>query len=316
MKILITELMWEEGVQELKKQGFEVDYNESLWGNRNLLLSKIKDYDGMIVRNQTQVDREIINSGRNLKVIGRLGVGLDNIEVNAAKERDIKVVFGRHANATSVAEYVIAAMLSAVRPINLANYDIRNGEWNRKKHTGGELYNKTLGLIGLGEISHRVAKRAAAFGMNIIGYDPFVTEYDHIVSESAVKQINSLNDLLSHADFVSIHVPLIPETKKLISINELEAMKPNAYIINTSRGGIIDEEALSFALNSKMIAGAILDVLEVEPITPSNPLLSCPNAILTPHIAGLTNESQTRTSLLVARELAKILKGKHSLCIV
>lgn len=316
MRILITEIIWNEGVEELVKQGLEVDYDENLWGNREKLLQVVKHYDAIIVRNQTKVDQELLEAGNRLKVVGRLGVGLDNIDTIAAKERGIKVIYARHANATSVAEYVMAAMLSANRPLHLADYDIRKGHWNRKKYTGEELADKTLGLIGLGEISHRVAKRANAFGMKVIGFDPFITEYDHIVSETGVQVKDSLEELLSVSDFVSLHVPLTAATKYLISETELNRMKPSAVIINTSRGGIIDENELSIALNNHTIAGAFLDVLEIEPISQSNRLLSCERVILTPHIAGLTNESQIRTSLLVAKEVAKILKGNPSLCTI
>lgn len=316
MRILITEIIWNEGVEELVKQGLEVDYDENLWGNREKLLQVVKHYDAIIVRNQTKVDQELLEAGNRLKVVGRLGVGLDNIDTIAAKARDIKVIYARHANATSVAEYVMAAMLSANRPLHLADYDIRKGHWNRKKNTGEELADKTLGLIGLGEISHRVAKRANAFGMKVIGFDPFITEYDHIVSETGVQVKDSLEELLSVSDFVSLHVPLTAATKYLISETELNRMKLSAVIINTSRGGIIDENELSIALNNHTIAGAFLDVLEIEPISQSNRLLSCERVILTPHIAGLTNESQIRTSLLVAKEVAKILKGNPSLCTI
>ncbi|QNG59335.1 hydroxyacid dehydrogenase [Metabacillus idriensis] len=314
MKILITEMIWDEGINELEELGFEVDYEESLWKERERLLIKVKEYDAVIVRNQTNVNQELLSAGHKVKVIGRLGVGLDNIDLHAAKEKGIKVVFGRHANATSVAEYVMAAILTANRPLYLADADIRKGGWDRKQYTGEEIYQKTIGLIGMGEISHRVAKRAKAFGMKVVGYDPFVTEYDHIVSETDVDQLDSLQQLLQISDVVSLHIPLNSATKHLISLRELETMKTRACLINTSRGGIIDEEALAYALKNQLIAQAYLDVLEVEPVSPSNPLLSCKNAVLTPHIAGLTNESQVRTSRLVAKEVGKILKGKVSLC--
>ncbi|MDQ1002548.1 D-3-phosphoglycerate dehydrogenase [Neobacillus niacini] len=316
MKALITELIWNEGIEELLRQGYEVNYDESLWNNRVKLVNLVKDYDAIIVRNQTKVDQELLNAGTRLKVVGRLGVGMDNIDIAAAKKRGIQVVYGRHANATSVAEYVLSAMLSANRPLHKANADIRAGYWNRKKFTGGEISNKSLGLVGLGEISHRVAKRALAFGMKVIGYDPFITEYDHIVSETGIQLIESLEDVLTKSDFISFHVPLTPQTHHLISEFELRKMKPSAYIINTSRGGIINENALAAALKSQTIAGAFLDVLEVEPISQTNQLLSCETATITPHIAGLTDESQIRTSLLVAKEVVKILNGERSLCVV
>ncbi|MFD1707918.1 hydroxyacid dehydrogenase [Siminovitchia sediminis] len=316
MKVLITELMWNDGIEELKKQGIEVDYHEELYKDREKLLEIVKYYDAMIVRNQTKVDQELLKAASHVKVIGRLGVGMDNIDIPQLKNKNIKLVYARNANATSVAEYVLSAMLTASRPLYLANVDTKKGNWNRKLFTGSELSGKTLGLIGLGEIAHRVAKRAASFGMKVIGYDPFVIDYDLIVSDTGVELERSLNELLSRSDFVSLHVPLTPDTKHLISDDELQMMKPAAYLINTSRGGIISENALLKALNNQTIAGAFLDVLEVEPISQDHPFLLCDNAFITPHISGLTDESQRRTSVLVAREVAKILKGKPSLMVL
>ncbi|WP_318153029.1 hydroxyacid dehydrogenase [Metabacillus arenae] len=314
--MLVTEVMWEKGLQELKEFGLEVVYNESLWKDREELLNTLHLYDGLIVRNQTKVDQELLSAALHLKVIGRLGVGLDNIDVKAAKNHGAKVVYARNANATSVAEYVMTAILSASRPLLLADQDIREGGWDRKRFTGEEISNKTIGLIGLGEIAHRVAKRANSFGMKVIGFDPFMTDYEHIISETGVEKYSSLKEVLHQSDFISIHVPLTADTKHLISHKELDSMKANSYLLNTSRGGIIDESALTDALVANKIAGAYIDVLEEEPINPSHPLLQCKNAILTPHIAGLTNESQTRTSLLIAQEVGKLLKGGHSLCLV
>jgi D-3-phosphoglycerate dehydrogenase len=316
MKALITELIWDEGIEELKSQGFEVDYDETLWADRERLLEILPRYEAVIVRNQTKVDSEFLDTGSKLRAVGRLGVGLDNIDVQYAKDKNIKVVFARHANATSVAEYVMAAILGSSRTLHLADTDVRNGSWNRKKYTGSEVYQKTLGLIGLGEISHRVARRANAFGMKLVGYDPFITEYDHIVSETGVMVKSTLHQLLEEADYVSLHVPLTSSTQHLLSSPQLSIMKSSAYVINTSRGGIIDEVALSEALQKGEIAGAYLDVLEQEPVREDHPLLQCGNATLTPHIAGLTEESQVRTSFLVAKEIGKVLKGEGSLCTV
>lgn len=316
MKALITELIWKEGINELEDQGFEVDYDETLWANKDKLLAVIPQYDAVIVRNQTKVNRELLDAGIRLKAVGRLGVGLDNIDLSYAKEKEVQVVFARHANATSVAEYVMTAILSASRPLHFAHEDVRSGSWNRKRYTGEEISQKTIGLVGLGEISHRVARRAGAFGMNVIGYDPFVADYDHIVSETGVGLKESLDDVLKEADFVSLHVPLTKSTHHLISTSQLHLMKSSSTIINTSRGGIIDEQALADALQHGEISGAYLDVLEVEPIQETHPLLLCENITITPHIAGLTEESQVRTSFLVAKEIGKVLKGEHSLCTV
>ncbi|MBT2642495.1 hydroxyacid dehydrogenase [Bacillus sp. ISL-41] len=316
MKVLITEVIWDQGITTLQEEGIEVYYDKDLWAKRETLLEIVKDFDAIIVRNQTKVDQKLLIGCTKLKVIGRLGVGLDNIDLVKAKEKGIQVVMARHANATSVAEYVMAAILSAKRPIHEANEDVKNGSWDRRKHTGEELYQKTIGLIGLGEIAHRVAKRARAFGMEVIGYDPFITEYDHIVSETGVRIKSSLEEILVNSDFISIHVPLTPSTKDLISTQQLKSMKPSAFLINTSRGGIIDENALCDSLMHHELAGVFLDVLESEPVDPSNKLLDFKNAIFSPHIAGLTTESQIRISLLVAKEVGKLLKGQKSLCVV
>lgn len=316
MKVLITEVMWSEGIQQLEENGMEVYYDQDMWRERSTLLNMIKDYDAIIVRNQTIVDEELLDAGINLKAIGRLGVGLDNINVAKAKEKGISIILPRNANATSVAEFVFSTILHANRPIHLANEDVKKGYWDRQKHTGNELFRKTIGLIGLGEISHRVAKRAHAFGMKVVGFDPFITEEDHIVAETSVDRKELLEDLLEQSDFISIHVPLTPSTKHLISVHQLNLMKPNAYLINTSRGGIIDESALYNALREGAIAGAYLDVLETEPIDPSNKLLTLENAILTPHIAGLTRESQMRITSIVVREIIGQLKGDKSMSVL
>src|SRR5690606_30392483 len=176
--------------------------------------------------------------------IGRLGVGLDNIDLKGARERNIPVVSARNANATSVAEYVMAAMLDASRPLQAADADVREGNWNRKLFTGYELNNRTLGLVGMGEIAHRVAKRAKAFGMNVIGFDPFVAPFDHVVQETGIKQVD-LEELLKTSDFISVHVPLTNGTRHLINRDNMRSMKDHAYIINSARGGIVHEGDLA-----------------------------------------------------------------------
>lgn len=314
MKVLITELIWEVGIEALTPFA-EVEYDPSLWNNRQALLEKVKEVDALIVRNQTKVDDELLQAGKNLKVVGRLGVGLDNIDLKIAKLLKIDVVYARNANAISVAEYVMSAMLEANRPLFKANEDVKQGNWNRKRFTGLELYGKTVGLVGMGEIAHRVAKRAIAFGMHVVGYDPFMTSYDFPAAETGIETV-SFDQLLSRSDFISIHVPLTSQTRSMFSLPQFQSMKDTAYIINTARGGIIDERALLTAVYANNIAGAFLDVLEKEPIDPSDPLLECENIVITPHVAGLTEESQVRTSILVAEEVIKILQGQSALCVV
>ena len=313
MKILVTELMWEDGIEELKRKGYTVDYDMELSRKREELLQLLPAYDALIVRNETKVDTEFLEEAKKTRVIGRLGVGLDNIDLQGARDRNIPVIAARNANATSVAEYVMAAMLDASRPLADADAEVRQGNWNRKLFTGFELNNRTLGLVGMGEIAHRVAKRAKAFGMHVVGYDPFVAPFDHVVQETGIEQVE-LEELLKASDFVSVHVPLTKATKHLINRENIQLMKPHAFVINSARGGIIHEQDLIDAVEAKHIAGAYLDVVENEPIQKESPLLRVKAIRLSPHIAGLTVEAQSRTAMMIATEVDKVLKGEQSLC--
>lgn len=312
MKIIVTELIWEEGLEILKKAG-EVLYDPDLWKTPKLN-TIIEDAQALIVRNQTNVNRALMESAPLLKVVGRLGVGLDNINLDAARELGISVTYARNANAVSVTEYVFAVMLAFARKPCEASADVKQGHWNRKMFTGIELHGKNLGLVGIGEISTRLAARARVFGMNVLGYDPFIPPYELAITEFGV-QPTSLDELLRHSDFVSLHVPLNDSTLHMIDNEKLALMKPTAYIINSARGGVIDEQALYNALSSKSIAGAALDVMEKEP-TIDSPLFALDNIIITPHVAGLTEEAQVKTSVLVAREVVKVLRGQPSNCLV
>ncbi|MDK2889206.1 MAG: (S)-sulfolactate dehydrogenase, partial [Thermoanaerobacter sp.] len=310
-KIVVSEFIWEEGLQILSEQG-DVVYNADLW--KEDLVRELVDADALVVRNQTRVTREMIRRASRLKVIGRLGVGLDNIDLAAAREAGIPVVYARNANAISVAEYVFAAMLTFARRLEEATAHVKGGGWNRRLYTRMELYGKTLGLIGTGEIGTRLAHRAQAFGMKILGYDPFIPPYEVACTEFGV-QLTDLETVLSRADFVSLHVPLNSATRNLINRETLALMKPSAYLINTSRGGVVNEDDLYHALKEGRISGAALDVLVQEPPQDS-PLFKLDNVILTPHIAGLTEEAQVKTSVLVAQEVVKILRGEPSSCVV
>ncbi|GGK00867.1 hypothetical protein GCM10007063_23980 [Lentibacillus kapialis] len=316
MKILVTELMWEDGIEELRRLGYSVDYDMELSRKREELLNLVPKYDALIVRNETRVDPEFLDAAKKAKVIGRLGVGLDNINLEAAKERNIPVIPAKNANATSVAEYVMAAMLDASRPLSDADADVRRGNWDRRFFTGYELNKRTLGLIGLGEIANRTARRAKAFGMDIIGYDPFVAPFDHVLAETGVRPVDTLDELLSDSDFVSVHVPLTKATKYMINKDNFPLMKPHAYVINSARGGIIHEQDLVEAIQSKKIAGAYLDVLEKEPVEKDSSIAQIESIRLSPHIAGLTDESQSRTAMLIAQEVDRVLKGGESICAV
>ena len=314
MRVVVTELIWPEGLAELEASA-DVEYDPDLWRDPEALRKKVETADALIVRNQTTVDAALLQSADSLGAVGRLGVGLDNIDLDAARARSVPVVFARNANAVAVAEYVVAAMLDRSRTLREANDDVRAGNWDRRRFTGTEIHGKTLGLVGVGEIAQRVARRADAFGMRVVGYDPYVAPYDYPVIETGVELMN-LDDLLEASDFVSLHVPLNPGTRGLFSLPTLRKMKQDAWLINTSRGGVIDEVDLCRALDERLIGGAVLDVLEQEPVPADSPLLEQENVILTPHIAGLTEEAQVNTSVLVAREVLKVLRGEPSLCVV
>ncbi|CAG7616093.1 hydroxyacid dehydrogenase [Paenibacillus allorhizosphaerae] len=313
MKIVISELDWPDGAELLRRKGWEVRYDPEVWRDRTRLLAEVEDAAALIVRNQTSVDEELLERGHGLKVVGRLGVGLDNIDLKAASSRQIPVVYGKYANANSVAEYVVTAILSYCRPLFRASAEVREGRWDRKRNTGTELYGSSLGLIGLGDIGHRVAVRAKALGMKAIGYDPYVGAYDFAVTESGIR-LAGLEQVLEEADFISLHIPLTKQTADLINEAALERMKPGAILINSSRGGIVNEHDLYRALKRSRIAGAFLDVLAQEPPDKEHPLLTLDNCWITPHIAGLTEQSQVRTSEMVASEVIRELEGTASLC--
>ncbi len=313
MRIVITELNWPSGIELLKSKGWDVIYDPDLWKDRNRLREQLASADAVIVRNQTKIDAELLNWNHHLKVIGRLGVGLDNIDLQATADKNIQVIVGKNANATSVAEYVISSMFAFSRLLKEAAESVRSGEWNRKKYSGAELSGKTLGLIGVGEIGHRVAVRARILGIKVIGYDPFVAPYDYPVMETGIELV-SCERVIAESDFISLHVPLTAQTRNLLNLVAFSRMKKSAVVINSARGGVVNEADLNEALQSGMIAGAVLDVLEQEPPPLDHPLLLRDNCLITPHIAGLTEESQDRTAELVSAEVINVLEGRSSLC--
>ncbi len=265
----------------------------------------VKNFDGIIVGNE-KINREVINNAVRLKIIARHGVGIDNIDIEAATEKGIVVTYTPQANSDSVAEYAIALILNIMRMIpKLHNLTI-NGGWNRI--LGYELMGKTVGIIGFGGIGRRVAKKLGGFDVKILVYDPYVKE-DDIRKIGAIP--SKLDELLKTSDIVTLHVALTPETKHLINREKLKLMKSTAYLINTSRGAVIDEKALYEALKKKWIAGAALDVFEEEPINPKNPLLTLDNIIVTPHNANFTLEALQRTDLMNAEDLRRFFNGQR-----
>jgi len=310
--IVVTEMLAAPGPQLLGASGRSFKLDPTLWRDLPRLQAILGEVEALIVRNQTRVTAQVLDAAPGLKVVGRLGVGLDNIDLEAARARSITVTTARNANAIAVAEYVLAATLHIARNFAAADASVRAGEWDRTRFGGTELWGRTLGLVGVGEIGRRVAKRAQAFGMTVIGYDPLVGPYDFAPAEQEIALL-PLDEVLARSDVVSLHVPLLPATRHLIDAERLAKMRPHAVLINTSRGGIIDETALLDALTSGYLYRAVLDVSEVEPLPMESPLRSNEAVILTPHVAGLTAEAQERTSRLVISDVLRVLNGERAI---
>jgi D-3-phosphoglycerate dehydrogenase len=291
------------------KQYGDVHYDSTLVNNREALLKAVQGAQVLIVRNKTRVDKELLESAPNLSVIGRLGVGIDNIDVVTAKPHGVKVIVARGCNAPSVAEYVMACLLHRARFLELSSQHVKAGVWDRGFSTGSELYGKTLGLVGVGDIGQRVASRARAFGMEVVAYDPFVLETSALVQDVGV-QLVDLHTVLATSDFVSVHVPLTAQTKYLISEPQLLMMRPDSIVINTARGGVIEEAALQRVLATRMEMAAYLDVREHEPPPTPDLLSQFLNVVLTPHVAGITWESSERVAQFILRQVANALEGR------
>jgi D-3-phosphoglycerate dehydrogenase len=303
LKVLITEKLAESAV-ELLREEFEVDVLLGL--SPEELLERIGDYDGLIVRSATKVTAEVIERAENLKAIGRAGIGVDNIDVEAATKRGILVANAPASNTVAAAEHTLALMLAAARRIPAADTSLRGGEWNRSAFKGVEVSEKTLGLVGLGHVGTIVARGAVGMGMRVLAYDPYVSE-DRMRSMN-VESAESLDEIFEHSDFVSLHVPRTPQTAGMVDAGALEKMKPTAYLINVARGGIVDETALYNALKEGTIAGAALDVFQEEPTTDS-PLFALPNVVVTPHLGASTAEAQDRAGVTAAEQVASALRG-------
>jgi D-3-phosphoglycerate dehydrogenase len=305
MKVLVADHVSREGIEALYSCA-EVDVKTDL--KTPELKKIIGDYDALIVRSKTQVTAEIVDCGKNLKVIGRAGVGVDNIDVDAATKKGIVVVNAPTGNTIAAAEHTIALMLALARNVPQADSLLKAGRWQKEQLVGTELKNKTLGIIGLGNVGSEVAKRAQAFEMCIIAHDPFVSvDYATRLNTTAV----SLDQLLEEADFITLHVPLTPATNKFIAAEQLAKMKPTARIINCARGGLIDEEALLEAIQQGKIAGAAIDVFSKEPITDS-PLFKEDRIIVTPHLGASTIEAQVSVAKDVAEQILTVLQGQFS----
>lgn len=302
-KILVCDLIHEDGIKKLKKAGFEVELNPTISAEQ--LRSIVANYNVLIVRSRTQVTKEIIQAGKNLKVIGRAGTGLDNIDVTNAEKKGILILNAPEALAEAAAELTIGLMLSLARNIPLADKSLKEGKWLKKELIGWELKGKTLGIIGLGNVGERVAKIAKAFGMKIL-ISKRTPPPPKLLKELEAEFV-PLNNLLQRSDIVTIHVPLTPQTSHMIGEKEFSLMKNRAFLINTSRGAIVNEKALLKALKSGKLKGAALDVFEVEPPKDLT-LIRLSQVVCTPHIGAQTEEAQKEASILVAEKIINALK--------
>ena len=294
--ILIADSIGQSGIEFLKGKGLDVVYKPDITPAE--LLSEIKNYDALIVRSRTKVTGAVIAAGKQLKVIGRAGSGLDTIDVATAKKTGITVVNAPGANSQSVAEHTMAFILALFRNLIPVANALKNGKWEKKTYKAAELAGKTIGIVGFGNIGGKVAGMAAGFGMKVL-----VTTRSATPGGANVP----LETLLSESDVVTLHVPKSEQTTAMIAAKELGLMKKTAFLVNCSRGGVVDEGALVEALQHHRIAGAALDVFPVEPLPQDSPLLSLSNVLLTPHVAAASAESRERASLAVAREVARAL---------
>jgi D-3-phosphoglycerate dehydrogenase len=302
-KILVADGLSPAGIRLLETVG-EVSANPKITADE--LRAALPAYQALVVRSRTKVNKSVIEAGPALKVIGRAGVGVDNIDVAAAVAAGIVVVNSPMAASVSVAEHTLGLMLALARQIAAADASMKAGKWEKSAFMGGELAGKTLGLLGLGRIGALVANRAAAFGMAVLAYDPFLTE-TQIAERNA--QPGTFEAVLQGADYLSLHLPLSRETRGLIGAPQLALMKPGSRLVCAARGGVLDEAALRAALDSGHLAGAALDVFEQEPPAPGS-LAEHPRVIATPHIGAQTGEAQTRAGLAIAEEVSAVLQGK------
>jgi len=309
MQIVICEFMDGAAVESLATR-FAVTYDPSLVDRRDALHLALVGANGLIVRNRTRVDAELLANAPRLSVVGRLGVGLDNIAVDLCAARGIVVLPALGANALAVAEYVVCTAMLLLRSAYWATEEIAAGEWPRDRlGNGREVRGKTLGLVGFGAIGRVTGKLARAVGMQVIAFDPQIPESASVWHEEAVIP-RGLDDVMANADVVSLHVPLTQGTRNLVNAECLAKMKQDAVIINTARGGVVDEAAVASALKEGRLAGAALDVFADEPLPAGSPLAGCPNLILTPHIAGVTRESNVRVSMVIADKVAAHLSAR------
>lgn len=296
MKILVSDKLDENSVNKMKDAGLDITVKTGMTPDE--LKATIPGFDVIVIRSATKVRKEIIDAGSNLKLIVRAGVGLDNVDLDAAKVKNIEVKNTPGVTTNSVAEHTLGLMLALARNIPQGAASIKAGNWDRKKYAGFELKDKTLGLIGFGRIGQDVGKLASAFGMNIVAYDPILKP--EVIKEYGAKPV-PLDELLKTSDYISLHVPLTPETKHMINAETILKMKKGVRIVNCARGGTIDEEALAGAIKEGHVSGAAFDVYENEPPEKNNPLIALEQFIGVPHLGASTAEGQARAGQEVAR---------------
>ncbi|MFJ4288401.1 hydroxyacid dehydrogenase [Cupriavidus sp. NPDC089707] len=306
-RICISEFMDDAAVQALRA-GFDLRYEPGWVDRRAELLDALPGAQALIVRNRTQVDAALLAGAPSLRVVGRLGVGLDNIDVDACRERGIRVIPAAGANARSVAEYVVTTAALLLRGAYGSSAQVAAGQWPRARLSEGrEALGKTLGLVGFGDIGRQAAALAQAFGMQVAAYDPMLAADDPVWARTGVRSV-ALDTLLAQSDAVSLHVPLVAATRHLIDAQRIAGMKRGAVLINTARGGVIDEAALAQALRDGHLGGAALDVFEHEPLPAGSALADVRNLILTPHIGGVTQEANARVSMMIAQQVRRTLE--------
>jgi D-3-phosphoglycerate dehydrogenase len=306
-KVLIADSISQRGIDELSR-GEELDVAIKTGLSEQELIGIIPPFGGLIVRSQTRVTADILNAAAKLRVVGRAGVGVDNVDVEAATRRGVVVLNAPSGNTISTAEHAFSLLLAVARKISQADANVRSKNWDKKNFEGVELYNKTLGVIGMGRIGSELSRRAIAFGMRVVAYDPYLSVTR--ARSLQVELVDELDDLLASADFISLHTPLTAETRHVLDAARLRKTKRGVRIINCARGGLIDETALVQALQNGHIAGAALDVFEVEPLPSDSPLRDAPNLVLTPHLGASTVEAQESVGIEIAQSIrAALLEG-------
>ena len=306
MKILITEFINQNSLDELNNT-FEIKFDENLWEKKEELKEIIKDYDGLIVRNKTQVNKDILSNANNLKFIGRLGVGLDNIDTEFCKTKNIHVQPATGMNADSVAEYVISSSMSLIKKIPMFHHGTIKGDWPRTTIKSAEINGKCIGIVGFGTIGRKVADYSLKNGLNVLAYDPYIKKLE---DNEKNYELSTLEDVFKNADIISLHLPLTEETKNLINKTSFSKMQKQPIIINTSRGSVVNENDLINAYDQNLISGFAIDVFENEPIKKNlyERITFEMNCILTPHISGVTTESNIRFSNFIVKKAIDFFK--------